>query len=135
LAQLEADALIVPVFEGAREERFGIAGELIESGEVTGKSLELTLIHHPQGVSAKRVLLAGAGKAEKFDAPELRRLAGAAVRFLKTKSVKKIVLALDSSLAKAGNVSAAVEGAILGSISSRTGTRPMTTRSPWNRSP
>ena len=115
IAQLETDALIVPVFEGGREERFGIP-ELIESGEVTGKYLELTLIHHPQGVAAKRVLAAGAGKAEKFEAPELRRLVGAAVRLLKTKSVKKVALALDSALAKAGNVSAAVEGAILGSF-------------------
>ena len=115
LAQVEADALIVPVFEGAREERFGIP-ELIENGEVTGKSLELTLIHHPHGVAAKRVLAAGAGKAEKFGAPELRRLVGAAIRFLKTKSVKKVAVALDSPLAKAEYLSAAVEGAILGSF-------------------
>ena len=112
LAQTEADALIVPVFEGAREERFG-AGDLIDSGEVKGKSLELTLIHHPQGVAAKRVLLAGAGKADKFDAATLRRLVGAAVRHLKSKSVKNITLALHPAQASAANVSAAVEGAVL----------------------
>jgi leucyl aminopeptidase len=112
LAQLEADALIVPVFEGVREERFGV-GELIDAGEVTGKSLELTILHHPQGVAAKRILLAGAGKADKFDAPLLRRLSGAAVRLLKSKSVKKIALVLDPAQASAANVSAAVEGAIL----------------------
>jgi leucyl aminopeptidase len=112
LARIEADALIVPVFESVREERFG-AAELIDGGEVTGKFLELTLVHHPQGVAAKRVLLAGAGKAEKFDSAQLRRLSGAAVRLLKSKSVKKISLALDSAQANSGNVSAAVEGAIL----------------------
>ena len=112
LSQLEADALIVPVFEGAREERFGV-GELTDAGEVTGKSLELTLVHHPQGVAAKRVLVAGAGKAEKFDAPQLRRLTGAAVRHLKSKSVKKIALVLEPAQASAANVSAVVEGAIL----------------------
>jgi leucyl aminopeptidase len=89
---------------------------LIDAGELTGKSLELTLIHHPQGVTAKRILLAGAGKLEKFDSPQLRRLSGAAVRFLKSKSVKKIALALDPAQANAANVSAAVEGAILGSF-------------------
>jgi len=113
LAQVEADALIVPVFEGVREERFG-AGELADAGEVTGKYLELTLIHHAPGVVARRVLLAGAGKAEKFDSAQLRRLSGAAVRLLKSKSVKKIALALDPALANAGTLSAAVEGAILG---------------------
>jgi leucyl aminopeptidase len=113
LAQVETDALIVPVFEGAREERFG-AGELIDAGEVTGKYLELTLMHHAPGVAARRVLLAGAGKAEKFDSAQLRRLSGAAVRLLKSKSVQKIALALDPAQANAGNLSAAVEGAILG---------------------
>jgi leucyl aminopeptidase len=112
IAQLEADTLILPVFEGVREERFGV-GELIDSGEVTGKSLELTLVHHPDGVAAKRLVLAGAGKAEKFDAPQLRQLTGAAVRLLKSKSVKKVALALDPARANAANVSAAVEGAIL----------------------
>src|ERR1035438_5566379 len=112
-AQVNADALIVPVLEGTREERFG-APELIDAGEVTGKYLELTLIHHPQGVAARRVLLAGAGKVEKFDAAQLRRLSAAAVRLLKSKSVKKIALALDPAYANPENASAAVEGAILG---------------------
>ena len=64
---VEADALIVPVFEEPKEQRFG-ADDLIQQGEVTGKSLEFTLIHHPSGTAAKRVLLAGAGKVEKFNA-------------------------------------------------------------------
>ena len=39
LAHVEADALIVPVFEGKKEERFG-AGDLFDNGEVTGTPLE-----------------------------------------------------------------------------------------------
>jgi leucyl aminopeptidase len=113
LEQIDAEALIVLVFEGQREERFG-AGKLLDAGEVTGKVLELTLIHHPAEVSAARVLLAGAGKPEKFDPAELRRVAGAAVRYLKAKSVKRIALALDVDRSGADYVSAAIEGAILG---------------------
>jgi leucyl aminopeptidase len=113
LEEIEADALIVPVFEGVGEERFG-AADLIDAGEVTGKPLELTLIHHPPGVSAGRVLLAGAGKPDKCDAAQLRTLSGAAVRYLMAKSLKKIALALDPALAGSENVSAAVEGALLG---------------------
>jgi leucyl aminopeptidase len=113
LPLVEADALIVPVFEGAREERFG-AAELTDAGEVTGKFLEMTIVHHPQGVAAKRVLLAGAGKADKFDAAQMRQLSGAAVRLLKSKSMKKIGLVLDPAQANGENASAAVEGAILG---------------------
>ena len=113
LERVRAGALIVPVFEGVAEERFG-AGELSAGGEVTGKSLELTLLHHPPGVDAQRVLLAGAGKLEKFDAAELRRLVGAAVRHLKSKSIREIAVALDARSSGEEFVSAAVEGAILG---------------------
>src|ERR1035441_3505180 len=113
LEQIETGALIVPVFEGRKETRFG-AGDLVDAGEVAGKSLELTLLHRPPGVAATRVLLAGAGKPEKFDPAELRRVAGAAVRHLKSKSVKTIALALDPEHADGQYAAAAVEGAILG---------------------
>jgi leucyl aminopeptidase len=113
LEQIEADALIVLVFEGKREERFD-GGELFDAGELTGKVQEFTLIHHPAGVAATRVLLAGAGKPEKFDSAELRRVAGAAVRYLNAKSVKRIALALDPGQSGDDYVSAAFEGAILG---------------------
>ena len=113
IEQAETDALIVPVFEGSRETRFG-AGDLIDSGEISGKALELTLLHHPAGVTATRVLLAGGGPAEKFNPNELRKLTGAAVRFLKAKSIKKIALALEGALADDSHASAAAEGALLG---------------------
>jgi leucyl aminopeptidase len=113
LEQIETGALIVLVFEGRKEARFG-AGDLADAGEVAGKSLELTLLHRPPGVAATRVLLAGAGKLEKFDPAELRRVAGAAVRHLMSKSVKTIALALDAEHADGEYAAAAVEGAILG---------------------
>ena len=114
LEKIQADALVVPVFEGNQKDtRFG-AGDLFDTGEIAGKPLELTLLHHVPGVAATRVLLAGAGKREKFDSAEMRKVAGAAVRHLKAKSVKKIALALDPDHAGAGYASAAVEGAILG---------------------
>src|SRR5580704_8569133 len=106
LEQVEADALIVPVFEGVKETRFG-AGELCDSGEVAGKPLEFTLLHHAAGSAAKRVLLAGAGKAEKFDSAEMRKLAGAAVRYLKPKGVKRIAIGLADGYAGADFAAAA----------------------------
>jgi len=111
--QVEADALIVPVFEGRKDARFG-AADLFNSGEVAGKPLELTLLHHAPGVRATRVLLAGGGKPEKFDAAEMRRLSGAAVRFLKAKSIKNVAFALDPEFGGDGYASAVIEGAILG---------------------
>ena len=111
--QVEADALIVPVFEGRKDARFG-AADLFDSGEVAGKPLELTLLHHAPGVRATRVLLAGGGKPEKFDASEMRRLSGTAVRFLKAKSIKTVAFALDPEFGGEGFASAVIEGAILG---------------------
>jgi len=103
----------VPVFEGWPETRFG-AAKLAESGEVAGKPGELTLLHGPEGLAADRVLLAGAGKPEKFDAAGLRKLVSTAVRHLKSKSVKTVALALTEEHSGADYASAAVEGALLG---------------------
>ena len=112
LEQIETGALIVPVFEGEKEARFG--AESLDSGEIGGKALDLTLLHNPPEMAAKRILLAGAGKRDKFDAAELRKLVGAAVRHLKSKSVKRMALALEGALATGENAAAAVEGAVLG---------------------
>ena len=113
IEKIETDALVVPILEGRTEERFG-AAPLIESGEITGKALELTLIHHPPGLAAKRVLLAGAGKPEQFNTAQVRKMAGASVRFLKSKSCKNIAFALEHDWASADAVCAATEGALLG---------------------
>ena len=95
---MDADALIVTGFEAAPPE--GAGGdpikELYDSGEFTGKALEIAILHHPAGFKAKRLVLAGGGKREKFDASELRKLTGAAVRTLKSKGVHSIALALDA---------------------------------------
>ena len=108
--QVSADALVLPVFEGGGERRFG-AVELAEAGEITGKFGELTLVHHPQNVAAHRVLFAGAGKPDKFDSAAARKLAGIAARHLKGKSVKRIAFAFDPAMADA-----VVEGAVLGNF-------------------
>jgi len=49
--------------------------------------LEVTLLHFPQGLAAQRLLILGAGKKDKFGTAELRKLAGTAVRTLKSKQV------------------------------------------------
>src|ERR1051326_6934031 len=111
--QTEADAVIIPVFEDPPESRFG-APELTASGEITGKALELTLLHHPPGMKAARVLLAGAGKRAAFDSAAMRKLTGAAVRLLKAKGIKNVVVAPPEGCTDIEYTSAAVEGAILG---------------------
>ena len=93
------------------------AKEVITSGEVTGKTFETTLLHHPAGVKAKRLLLLGGGKAKTFSASDLRRLAGAAVRTLKAKNIRNFAFVVPETAVPAQDgVRAVVEGAFVGSF-------------------
>ena len=91
------------------------AHDVISSGEVTGKAYETTLIHHPHGLKAKRLLLIGGGKAKNFSTVELRRIAGTAVRFLKAKNIKSFaMLAPDLASGSVDSIKSIVEGALVG---------------------
>ena len=112
---LECDALVALTFEGQPNSRFKDSlSEVYGSGEVAGKIFEMTLVHHPNGLRAKRVLLSGCGPVEKFTTAELRRVSAAALRHLKSRSLRAITLLLDSGFASAEHVEAAVEGAMIG---------------------
>ncbi len=134
--KLTVDALAVVCFESAEDEREAQVGnapsapsltptdpavaeqgswlaELRASGEFTGKLYDMAVLHRPQGVSAKRVVLIGGGPREKFSTVEIRRIAGVLIRSLKTKGVRSIGLRLENDASEA-DVAAAVEGAILG---------------------
>ena len=52
---------------------------------------KLVLIHFPEGLAAQRLLLVGAGKPAKFAVGDLRKIAGTALRYLKSRGVKKFV--------------------------------------------
>ncbi len=110
-SQVEAEAVVILEFEGS--EIAGPLADLRQSGEITGKLLEFTLLHSLQGFKARRVLVAGAGKKKKLDAAALRKIAGAAVRFLKPKGIHAIAFALDGDAANPDLISAAAEAAIL----------------------
>jgi leucyl aminopeptidase len=111
---IECDALIVVGFEGTAPTVSAEVAELYRSNEFSGKALEIALLHTPAGLKAKRLLLVGGGKAEKFTVATLRRAAGAALRYMKAKSARDIAMLLDKDFAGPEEVAAAVEGAILG---------------------
>src|SRR6266478_9227123 len=131
-SQLETDCLVVVVLDQSEKDQSkkekpavtvessdaGVreaAKDVISSDEVTGKMFETTLIHRPAGRKAKRLLLLGGGKAKNFSAAELRKLAGAAVRTLKGKSIRSFAIALpDNGASAAEGVRAVVEGVYVG---------------------
>src|SRR5271170_7634928 len=116
LAEVDTDALIIVGFEGGPPEagQADLLKELYDSGEFSGKTLETAILHRPAGLKAKRLVLAGGGKRDKFNSAELRKLTGAAFRSLKSKKIRSITLALDDAFRSDEFSAAAVEGAILG---------------------
>jgi leucyl aminopeptidase len=91
------------------------ASELLSSGEASGKIFETVMIHRPQGIKARRLLLIGGGKAKNFSAYELRKLAGTAVRFLKPKQIRSLsFVSPDLPSGSIDAVKALVEGAFVG---------------------
>ena len=93
------------------------SAEVIASGEVSGKTFETNILHHPAKVKAKRLLLIGGGKAKDFTSSDLRRLAGAAVRSLKPKGLRSMAfLTPEGSFNAEEAVKAIIEGAFVGNF-------------------
>ena len=121
-AAIETEALVTYVFEesdpvqGRIAEIDQAAGGLLrklgKSGELTGKMLEFTLVHAPAGLKAARLLLVGAGKCEQFSGAALRKIVGAALRYLKSRSVKNFALLVREGGATEENAQTIAEGAL-----------------------
>jgi leucyl aminopeptidase len=127
-ADVETDCLVIPVVDkGEKDKSAGsvltsekplqeAAQDLIASGELSGKALELAMLYRPAGIKARRVLFVGGGKESRFNPNDLRKIAGAAARHLKSRSIRNLAIALPSSVHfHADNaVRAAVIGVLIG---------------------
>jgi len=127
-ASVESDALVTYAFD--QENKLdGVLGEidrgmngrlasLAAAGEITGKALEILLLHFPEGLAAKKLLVVGAGKPGKFQTPDLRKIAGTALRQLKSRGVKRFVFLAREGQTDAAAAQAAVEGLIIADFES-----------------
>ena len=125
---LESDALVTYVFD--KDDKLdGLLGDidtamndrlgtLVANGEITGKALELVLLHFPEGLSAKKLLLVGAGKPGKFAVSDLRKIAGTALRNLKSRGAKKLVFLTREGERGPAAAQAVVEGLIVADFES-----------------
>src|SRR5215813_10384276 len=87
--------------------------DLVSSGEITGKAYEAVMLHRPQGLKAKRLLVIGAGKVKNFSHVEVRKAAGTALRTLKPKMIKSCAFVLpELSSGSEEAVRAIVEGSL-----------------------
>jgi leucyl aminopeptidase len=88
--------------------------DLVSSGELTGKAYEAVMLHRPQGLKGKRLLIIGGGKAKTFTHIELRKAAGTAIRTLKPKMIKSCAFVLPELSGGAEEaVRSVVEGALV----------------------
>jgi leucyl aminopeptidase len=92
------------------------SADLLASGELTGKPFEINLLHKPAGLKANRLLLVGGGGAKKFSAYDLRRVAGAAVRSLKSRGIRSLAFVAPAGIPAEEAVKAIVEGALVGNF-------------------
>jgi leucyl aminopeptidase len=127
-AGLETEALVSYVFEETDpvqgriseldQAANGLLRNLAKSGELSGKTLEMTLIHSPAGLKAARLLLVGAGKRDQFTSATLRKIAGAALRYLKARSVKQLAFLVRESAPAEESAQAIAEGALAANFES-----------------
>ena len=125
-AQTETECLVAIVLDCGEKDKTDVfvstadkavqqaAADVLSAGDVSGKNFELTWLHKPAGVKAKRLLLLGGGKAEKFSSSDVRKLAGAAVRALKPRKLRSLAFVLPDAVPAEDAVRAVVEGAIVG---------------------
>jgi leucyl aminopeptidase len=127
-ASLETDALVTYVFD-QDDPLDGVLGEidagmnnrlasLAANSEITGKPLETLLLHFPDGLAAKKLLLIGAGKPAKFQVCDLRKIAGTALRQLKSRGVKKFVFLTRHGESGEAAAQAVVEGLVVADFES-----------------
>ncbi|HUL17025.1 MAG TPA: leucyl aminopeptidase [Terriglobales bacterium] len=125
---LETDALVTYVFEDSEpiqgrltdldKATGGLLTRLAKSGEISGKTLEFTLLHAPAGLKAARLLLVGAGKRDQFSTAPLRKVAGAALRFLKARSISRFAFLVRENNATEEFAQAIAEGSIAANFES-----------------
>lgn len=88
----------------------------LTSGEFSATVCETLLLHSPQELKAKRLLIIGIGKIAKVSVQDVRKAAGTAVRFAKPRGIRQIAMLLPEhdGLSLPAAARAAVEGAFVG---------------------
>ena len=128
IAQIEADAIVVNLFEGVDQPSGataavdkaldGAIGSLISRGEIKGKFGEVSIVHTLGKLPARMVAIAGLGKREDFNVDRIRGVAGEFCRALRKVNCRKIATILHGAgiggMELEASAEAIGEGAILG---------------------
>ena len=101
ITSVDTQALVVNLFKGVKapggatgavdRALDGAISSLIEDGEITGKKGELTLLHTMGKITPARVVVAGLGNADEFDAEAVRSVSSEVLRYLRRRGVDQAV--------------------------------------------
>jgi len=128
IAQIEADAIVVNLFEGVEQPGGataavdkaldGAISSLISRGEIKGKFGEVNIVHTLGKLPAGIVAIAGLGKRQDFTVDKIRGVAGEFCRALRKLNCHKIATILHGvgigNIELEASAEAIAEGALLG---------------------
>jgi leucyl aminopeptidase len=128
IAQIEADAIVVNLFEGMEQPGGataavdkaldGAISSLISQGEIKGKFGEVNIVHTFGKLPARMVAIAGLGKRQDFNVDKIRGVVGEFCRALRKLNYHKIATILHGAGAGSNELEssaeAIAEGALLG---------------------
>lgn len=77
-----------------------LVSKLVRSGDITGKLGETRIIHNPTGVTAKRILLLGAGDKKKLDGVSISKLFSTALKVCRKLETKSLHFSISSCESK-----------------------------------
>ncbi len=118
---LEADLLIVPVFEnddladetGLDDATGGEFGRALARGEFRGKTFEILVLATTSGWATRRVALIGAGRRADVASDLLRRIAAMGGLAARDRRLTSMAFVLRAEMVSAAAVQALTEGAVL----------------------
>ncbi|MBM4448319.1 MAG: leucyl aminopeptidase, partial [Chloroflexi bacterium] len=100
IASIEADAIIVTHFEGAKSPEGATAAvdralngaitQLIKRGEIKGKPNEITMVHSLGKLPAAHVMIVGLGKQAELSLNKVRVAVAEACRWLRAREISTI---------------------------------------------
>jgi len=128
IAQIEADAIVVNLFEGMDQPGGataavdkaldGAISSLISRGEIKGKFGEVSIVHTFGKLPARIVAIAGLGKRQDFNVDKIRGVVGEFCRALRKSNCHKIATILHGTgiggIEPEASAEAISEGALLG---------------------
>ena len=128
ITQIEADAVVVNLFEGVSSPGGGTGAvdaalggaisQLIAGGDIKGKLNETTLIHTFGRLPAPRVLVVGLGKSADFTLERVRQVSGTAAKALRRVGASRISTIVHGAgiagLDPEASAQAVAEGTLLG---------------------